>query len=895
MKKVYCVIILVAISFGLLAVPVNRVQAEDVARFKLELDSREAYTITRTSELNDGQALTWVFHLAPTGFIAVTSDTDLPPVVFHSFINEFSTEDVEQNIGYQMLRYDMQLRHEALDRIDPNVVSLHNTQWAAYLEHDTAYFAGNGNRSIYPAPGSTTTGGWINETWNQSPSPYWDFCPLDSSTGQRCVAGCVATAMGMILDYHRHIGNATFSNSDDYYSGYAPPWILIDNDHNTYDFLSFPELNTELNEVRAIYATDAELDGDGIAAVGFAAGVSVEMNYGSDGSGSFVSNVNSALIYKFGYDSAQYRSYNANFFNYLEADMMNARPAEMGIQSGSGGHAINVDGWNTSNDTYHLNMGWGGSNDGWYSLPNGMPSGFTVISGAVVNIEGGEVPLSIIGNVSMSPGSPIGTMVTLEGIDGTIWNYETMVGDNGGNFSIDAVHAGTYLATATLGTRFYYDQVVVTLDESNYFIQFVMGNYESITGTVTAPISAEGTQIVVYNPDGTVAISGQAAADGSFEFPPLYPGDYFCTASLDGNYFDWRDITITPENQVIDFTLEHLVNDVGMSYAGAPTGMFALAPNLNVTCAIKLTGDELLGLSGNALAKVRFKAPLGSDEGQYWGQLWEGNRLISEIPLEDVAAGAWTEAVMPIFAHIDPVCEYYAGYRLISTTSDYAWHDDGPRIAGKGGFFRTGGWVELPSNKDYNFCIEAVAVSNNAGHINGQVTLTGGSGIINDVAIQAGVFSARPAADGTYSMPVVPGDYDVTAGLKHFVSGSVNGIAVALDQSVDDVNFALEHDGSAAGDDAVQWNGDVTVYPNPFNPSTSFRFSQAQPGQVSLTIYDVRGRKVRTLVNRHLPSGEHNIAWDGRDDNGAPVSSGIYLFMVKSGKITASGKVVLLK
>ncbi|MBI4548591.1 MAG: T9SS type A sorting domain-containing protein [Ignavibacteriae bacterium] len=65
-------------------------------------------------------------------------------------------------------------------------------------------------------------------------------------------------------------------------------------------------------------------------------------------------------------------------------------------------------------------------------------------------------------------------------------------------------------------------------------------------------------------------------------------------------------------------------------------------------------------------------------------------------------------------------------------------------------------------------------------------------------------------------------------------------------------------------------------YPNPFNPSTTIRFAVAQSASVSLAVYDVLGRIVATLVSESLPAGYYTTEWKGRDDQGHPVSSGVY-------------------
>lgn len=84
-------------------------------------------------------------------------------------------------------------------------------------------------------------------------------------------------------------------------------------------------------------------------------------------------------------------------------------------------------------------------------------------------------------------------------------------------------------------------------------------------------------------------------------------------------------------------------------------------------------------------------------------------------------------------------------------------------------------------------------------------------------------------------------------------------------------------------------------YPNPFNPSTTIEFSIQNPGKTSLGVYNLRGQKVRTLVNEHLGRGLHKVSWNGQDDQGREVGSGIYLLRMESHGYTTSKKITLIK
>jgi hypothetical protein len=84
-------------------------------------------------------------------------------------------------------------------------------------------------------------------------------------------------------------------------------------------------------------------------------------------------------------------------------------------------------------------------------------------------------------------------------------------------------------------------------------------------------------------------------------------------------------------------------------------------------------------------------------------------------------------------------------------------------------------------------------------------------------------------------------------------------------------------------------------YPNPFNPSTTIRYQVAGNSKVSLKIYNTLGQEIRTLVNESQNSGTHQIIWNGRDNQGLSVSSGLYICKLQVGSTVKSNKMLLIK
>jgi hypothetical protein len=84
-------------------------------------------------------------------------------------------------------------------------------------------------------------------------------------------------------------------------------------------------------------------------------------------------------------------------------------------------------------------------------------------------------------------------------------------------------------------------------------------------------------------------------------------------------------------------------------------------------------------------------------------------------------------------------------------------------------------------------------------------------------------------------------------------------------------------------------------FPNPFNPGTTIRYDVARNGQVTITIFNVLGQKVRTLLDQARPAGYWSIDWDGRDNRGAAAASGVYFCKLETPGFTSARKMTLVR
>ncbi len=331
-------------------------------------DSDFEFTVAAIEPLNsgNGELVGYVASLFPSGYIALSADTDIRPIIAYSFTDNFRWTETADNILLTMLRRDLQLRKSAIHLTDQKVIDDNNRLWMAYT---------SGNKNLLAhLETAETVGPWLDSEWNQG-APYNTYCPMDPGTGERAVVGCVATAMGMIIDYWEWPPSVTFYSSDSYYSEGTSPRIWINATTGNIDTIDYNGAGfSPTNDMKA--------------RISFACAVACEMQFSSDGSASDTRRVPDALLERFDYDSARGVSImNSQFFSILENNMHIAKPVELGIWGiGAGGHAIVADGWMTSGE-YHLNMGWGGYENGWYFLPEGMPSGFNMIGHQACDIK----------------------------------------------------------------------------------------------------------------------------------------------------------------------------------------------------------------------------------------------------------------------------------------------------------------------------------------------------------------------------------------------------------------------------------------------------------------------------------------------------------------------------
>ena len=250
--------------------------------------------------------------------------------------------------------------------------------------------------------------GWAQQPllttqWSQG-APYNQHCPADPlENNKHSYAGCPAVVMGQILNYLRTTQGTRFDDGDDYFSDYFGRQFHIDDDWDTYDFPSFPQLNEMMDSVDAIFQRGGELSESLMGAVVFACGVACKQVYSASdsyGSGTFYVDQAFDAYQRFGFENCQlFREPDSAMYAILISNIQAGYPAHLAIENpaGTSGHNVVIDGYRESDGMFHLNFGWGGYKDNWYKIPNpnGFSYGWTKIEGVIVNIVPSAASMAI--------------------------------------------------------------------------------------------------------------------------------------------------------------------------------------------------------------------------------------------------------------------------------------------------------------------------------------------------------------------------------------------------------------------------------------------------------------------------------------------------------------------
>lgn len=319
----------------------------------------ESFTVTY-----EKQVCYYIFNISPGGFVAVSASRTTPPVLCYSFSGKYSDNDRPGNFNAWMEQYQRQIKFATESKASgsPETQSL----WKYYLETPIASLKPFSGREILPMTRST---------WDQG-MYYNQQCPADGAgPAGHCVTGCVATALGQLMDYFRWPESGTGS-----YSYECPPYGTLNADFENANYewdLMEPNLFRSNHEVAELL---------------FHIGVSVDMVYGPDGSGMYNHKGAYTLKTYFKYSpETQYLfrdSTSMDWDSVIIAHLDRKVPMYYAGWSvpDTMGHAFICDGY--QGDSYfHFNWGWGGWYDGYFYTDELSPGGnnFNLAQELIIN------------------------------------------------------------------------------------------------------------------------------------------------------------------------------------------------------------------------------------------------------------------------------------------------------------------------------------------------------------------------------------------------------------------------------------------------------------------------------------------------------------------------------
>jgi hypothetical protein len=451
---------------------------------------------------DDGEPVYYIVYLQPSGFVIVSADDLVEPII--GFADDGTYDGSLKHPLAALATADLNARVAAArakiyTHTEASVAAVPKAQkkW----HHFTALAETTEDKLVAMGASSVSdvrVEPLIKSKWDQA-----DICGNDCYnyyTPNNYYAGCVATAMAQLMRYHQHpvtgVGIHDFTIVVDGVSQTASTRGGDGNGgpYSWSDMVLNPNCSTTDTQRRAI------------GALCYDAGISVNMEYGPDGSAADTLETKNALTTTFKYSNAvsayrMGRDIGSGLIAMINPNLDYDQPVILGITRRDGGHAVLCDGYGYSGGTlyHHLNMGWSGYDDAWYNLPDvdAQAYTFTSVVACTYNIfvsGNGEI---ISGRVTDASGSPIdGATVTAEG--------------NGGPYYAATNGKGIYaLANVTSASIF-----TVSVAKVGY----VFTDQHVITGTSGGPAPVSGNR---WQIDFVGTVPGDCDGDSDVDFADL--------------------------------------------------------------------------------------------------------------------------------------------------------------------------------------------------------------------------------------------------------------------------------------------------------------------------------------------------------------------------------------
>lgn len=866
MKKFYLLSLILTATVFLFAKDVSKAEAEKVGRNFYHLNTgitvesvstaSEVYTENNVGRTSDGKPVYYVFNINNSqGFVIVSGDDLVQPVLGYSTEGPFNPATISASTDKWMDNYEKQIIYvkENLSETTPDITR----QWVAYLNGYLPEGSERGTNAVNPL---------CQAKWNQAPYEN-GLCPFDNQYNQRAVTGCVATAMAIIMKFWSYPtqGTGFHSYNDQKYGTQSANFGSA-----TYNWAQMPNVLSSAN--------------NDVATIMYHCGVSVDMNYGVAATGGSAAYVVSALSpiqacseysYKtyFGYDPSTVQGVvrqnysDANWVALLKNELDNSRPLQYaGIGSG-GGHTWVCDGYD-NNNFFHMNWGWGGNSDGYFSLNSldptslgagGGTGGFNNNQQAVIGIK----PLNGGGGGGGGGGGTVNQ-------DGIQLYAATTVSANpvtaGSSFTVNATIANAG------STSFTGDFAAAIFNSNGVFVDFIQeftnqtaqaGYYYNVPFTTNSLDLVPGTYII-----------GLFYKNGSNNYSLINPSTYAnpVSVTVTGNYSDiqmYNNSSVSPSTPVQNqsFTVNtQIANAGGTNFSG-------------------WLSADLFDMEGNYVTTIEELSNISMQAGYYYNVQFVTNGLNVDPGTYYIAFFSSTNqqnwSLVYGQQYPNPIQVTITGQPLSpdqyenNNTSNGAYAFTANFSGNTANISTTGSNIHVGNDYDYykinlpsgtNYSITArVHDSYNSGN---------GNNYTNDVQFSYVVNGGSQSS--TYD-DVMPGAVFVQNGgtVIFFVSDYFSGTTGTY---LLDLQITRGQNVGIAGN----MLNDVKIFPNPAHDYVWIDGGDLQ-GNFELEVFDQTGRNV--LSNNGLASGL--IKTDV-----SAFSAGVYMLKLKNGNTLSTGKII---
>ncbi|HXK49109.1 MAG TPA: C10 family peptidase [Clostridiales bacterium] len=842
--KMIITILLAMILVSLNGTPVDRVTAEKAAKNWLSGINKAGSYQTVSDHIVISDAV-HIFNFKYGGFALIAADDASTPVLGYSADGRFESGHERSNIDFWLGMYIKavnEIRSEKLSNAETVI------QWKKVLDND-----------ISPKNGKAVTP-LLTSTWNQSPL-YNNYCPLDG--GSLSVVGCVATAMSQIMYYHKYpaVGKSSHSYTE------LGQFLEVDYYLSRYNWDKMPNALSGGSTAEQIHE---------VAQISYHAGVAVEMMYGSDASGAYSEDVPYALETYFKYNLSASHVYRSSYTaqgwrTMLQGQLDAGLPVYYSGQGDGGGHAFVCDGYQDS-DFYHFNWGWGGSADGYYSIDNLNPGGYTFndYQAVVKDIVPKTPEITFV--------NPIPDIQTNEN------SYQINLNDH---FSGNQITYSIDPKSSIDGLQYSITDSILTLNRLSDGISKII---------VTCTTRNDNSFDEFYFKFGSGSL--MAAFGNAYDFGKVSYMDAGTSSALNAmqniSFSTWVKLNsnnvehglvskssssntgwsvIVQSNNLLKFSVKTQDGITRRIYS-----LTALQPDIWYHLDFVYDGKDLMiyinGDLDNIKTSYTASSPMLHDEsatlkvgfsnGVYLDGIIDETVLWNQPISIDTIRGIMRsepDVASESLVSYWPFTEGFYDY-----TEDMAELHDGAFVSGDLSY-----WIssEAPVYffAEKNTAISSFLLGDDDPSALYEITSppVSGTAVLTDAA--TGAFDYTPAAE-----------FEGIAEFKYTITyGATTSPEKTALINVKEGN-SIEEDISGIAEGFELYGN----YPNPFNPETTVSFNLDRDMNINLIVFDTAGRIVSVLEKGFKKAGSHSVQWNGKDKNGRQMASGVYYFRLSS-------------